>query len=107
VVHDVDVVLDTLGGEVQRRSWMVLKPGGVLVSVATPHMQEMTGRHVAPGSLTFNQPNTAQLTELAHLTDGGRLRPLVETILPLADARRAHLLSQGGHTRGKIVLLVP
>jgi NADPH:quinone reductase-like Zn-dependent oxidoreductase len=51
-------------------------------------------------------PNGAQLTEIAGLVDSGKLKRVVETVLPLADARRAHELSQTGHTRGKIVLRV-
>ena len=47
-----------------------------------------------------------QLTELANLVDSGKLKPVVETVLPLSEARRAHELSQTGHTPGKIVLRV-
>jgi hypothetical protein len=43
---------------------------------------------------------------MARLEDSGKLKPVVETVLPLPDARRAHELSQAGHTRGKIVLRV-
>jgi NADPH:quinone reductase-like Zn-dependent oxidoreductase len=52
------------------------------------------------------QPNAAQLAEIAQLIEGGKVRPFVETILPLREARQAQELSQGGHTRGKIVLEV-
>jgi NADPH:quinone reductase-like Zn-dependent oxidoreductase len=51
-------------------------------------------------------PNGPELTEIAGLVDSGKLKAVVETVLPLADARRAHELSQMGHTRGKIVLRV-
>jgi NADPH:quinone reductase-like Zn-dependent oxidoreductase len=54
----------------------------------------------------FVQPSATQLTELANLVDSGKLKPVVETVLPLSEARRAHELSQTGRTRGKIVLRV-
>jgi NADPH:quinone reductase-like Zn-dependent oxidoreductase len=106
VVRDVDVVLDTLGGETQQRSWQVLKQGGILVStiVRPPSLED-----AAPGvrqAVVVLQPSATQLAELAQLVDAGQLRPVVETVLPLSEARRAHELSQTGHTRGKIVLRV-
>jgi NADPH:quinone reductase-like Zn-dependent oxidoreductase len=51
-------------------------------------------------------PHSAELTEIAGLVDSGKLKAVVETVLPLSDARQAHELSQMGHTRGKIVLRV-
>jgi NADPH:quinone reductase-like Zn-dependent oxidoreductase len=40
------------------------------------------------------------------LVDAGQLKPVVETVLPLSDARRAHELNETGHARGKTVLKV-
>jgi len=54
----------------------------------------------------MTQPNSAQLTEIARLIDAGRVNPVVSAVIPLADARKAHELSDGGHARGKIVLRV-
>ena len=106
VVRDVDVVFDTIGGETQRRSWKVLKKGGTLVSiVAVPSAQEAAAHDVRAVFFAC-QPNGAQLTEIARLIDAGKVRSVVDTIMPLAEARRAQELSQGGHTRGKIVLRV-
>jgi NADPH:quinone reductase-like Zn-dependent oxidoreductase len=44
--------------------------------------------------------------QIAELIDAGDVRPIVETVLPLAEARRAHEMSQTGHVRGKIVLKI-
>jgi NADPH:quinone reductase-like Zn-dependent oxidoreductase len=52
------------------------------------------------------QPSSSQLSEIAKLVDAGKLKPVVETVLPLSDARRALELNETGHTRGKIVLKV-
>lgn len=50
------------------------------------------------------QPNASQLAESATLVDSGKIKPVVGSVLPLSDARRAHELSELGHTRGTIVL---
>jgi NADPH:quinone reductase-like Zn-dependent oxidoreductase len=105
-VHDVDVVLDTMAGDTQKRSWNVLRKGGILVSILTPPSPEEAIAHGVLQAYVFVQPNVAQLTEVAQLVDSGKLRSIVETVLPLSEARRAHELSQTGHTRGKIVLRV-
>jgi NADPH:quinone reductase-like Zn-dependent oxidoreductase len=54
----------------------------------------------------MTQPNSAQLTEIARLIDARCVKPVVSVVIPLADARKAHELSDGGHSRGKIVLRV-
>jgi len=106
LVRDVDVVFDTVGGEVQARSWGVLKPGGILVTVAgQPDAAAAAARGVRASGM-MAQANTAQLTEIAGLIDAGTVHPVVSTVLPLAEARRAHELIDAGHTRGKIVLRV-
>ncbi|MCA1852727.1 MAG: NADP-dependent oxidoreductase [Beggiatoa sp.] len=105
-VHDVDVVFDTIGGDTQKRSWKVLKKDGILVSILGPPSAEEAAAHGVRQAAVFVQPSAVQLTELAKLVDSGRLRPIVETVLPLSEARHAHELSQTGHTRGKIVLRV-
>jgi NADPH:quinone reductase-like Zn-dependent oxidoreductase len=105
VVHDVDVVLDTIG-DTQRRSWTVLKRGGVLVSIVGPPSAEEAARHgVRAGSFGADASPT-QLAEIAKLVDAGSLKPVVDTVLPLSDARRAHEISERGHVRGKVVLTV-
>ncbi len=106
VVHDVDVVFDTMGGETQERSWGVLKPGGILVSIVSPDTEQKAKAHGKRGLMMMAQNNTAQLTELAALIDAGKLKPHVERVFPLAEARQAQETSQGGHVRGKIVLQV-
>ena len=52
------------------------------------------------------QASASNLAEIAKLIDDGKLKTVVETVLPLTDARRAHELIETGHTRGKIVLKV-
>ncbi len=106
VVHDVDIVFDTIGGDTQKRSWKVLKKGGILVSIVGPPSAQEAAAHGVREAAVFVQPSAMQLAEIGTLIDSGRLKPAVETVLPLSEARRAHELSQTGHTRGKIVLRV-
>jgi len=105
-VQPVDVVLDTMGGETQERSWKVLKRGGILVSLASPPSAETAATHGVRQAFVFVQPNAAQLAEIARLVEAEKLKVIVETILPLSDATRGQQLSERGHTRGKIVLRV-
>ena len=105
-VQPVDVVLDTMGGEVQLRSWKVLKRGGILVSIAAPPSPEIATAYGARSAFVFTQPNAAQLAEIAKLAEIEKLKVIVEKILPLAEAARAQQLSERGHMRGKIVLRV-
>jgi NADPH:quinone reductase-like Zn-dependent oxidoreductase len=106
VVHHVDVVFDTIGGDTQKRSWKVLKKGGMLVSIVAPPSEEEAAKHGVRKGYVFVQPNASELSEIARLVDSGRLKPVVETVLPLSEARRAQEMNETGHTRGKIVLKV-
>jgi NADPH:quinone reductase-like Zn-dependent oxidoreductase len=108
VVPEVDVVLDTLGGETQARSWPVVKPGGVLVTLIylAPEDQERAATRGVRGVMIGAQPNGAQLQEIAALIDAGQVRPVVRAVLPLAEARQAYDQVQSGQGGGKVVLQV-
>ena len=106
VARDVDVVLDTIGGDTQERSWQVLKKEGVLVSLVQPPDTEKARQLGVRSAFVWTQPNGKQLAEIADLIDSGNIKVVLDRILPLSEARRAHELSQSGHTRGKIVLRV-
>ena len=106
VVRDVDVVLDTIGSEVQERSWKVLKKGGILISIVAPPSAEQAAKYGVRAPMFQSHPGSADLVEIAKLVDSGRVKTFVDTVLPLAEARRAQELSAHGHTRGKIVLKV-
>lgn len=105
-VSAVDVVLDTMGGDTQERSWKTLKKGGLLVSLVSQPSPEIAAKMGVRQAFVFVQPNAAQLGELSKLVESGKLRPKVEKVLPLPEAMRAQELSQAGHTCGKIVLKV-
>lgn len=102
VVSDVDLVFDTAGGERLERSPAVLRPGGRLVSVAV----EPPSRSGITSTYFVVEPSREQLVELAELVDEGRVRPAIDQVFPLVDARKAFERIEGDHRRGKIVLRV-
>jgi NADPH:quinone reductase-like Zn-dependent oxidoreductase len=106
VAENVDVVLDTIGGDTQERSWKVLKKGGLLASVVQPPDAEKAKEFGVRGAFISSQPNGNELAEIAALIDSGNIKVVLDRILPLSEARRAHELSKSGHARGKIVLRV-
>ena len=104
--RDMDIVFDTLGGEMQTRSWGLLKPGGILVStvgIADPGQAEV--HHVRAAGFGCT-PNGEQLSRVAEMIEAGKVRPNVATVLPLGEAAKAQELSQTGGAKGKIVLTV-
>jgi NADPH:quinone reductase-like Zn-dependent oxidoreductase len=107
VVHNVDVVLDLLGGETQQRSWKTLKPGGILLSTVQPPSQEIAQSYGVHQRMIGTAPPIRKvLTEAAKMVEEGQLKPHVSTVLPLHEIKKAHALSEARHTRGKIVLQV-
>jgi NADPH:quinone reductase-like Zn-dependent oxidoreductase len=107
VIHDVDFVFDTVGGDTLQRSWQVIKPGGVLVSiVGPPPAAEVTQGHDVRFVWFIVTPNQKQLIQIGELIDAGQLRPIIDTVFPLSEARQANEQAAKGHTRGKIVLRV-
>lgn len=106
IAKDIDIVLDTLGGEVQEASWSVLKPGGILVSIVSPPSAERAESLGLRSAFVFIEPNATILNEYAQLVDAGLIRPIVGAEFALKDIQKAHALSESGRTVGKIVLYV-
>jgi NADPH:quinone reductase-like Zn-dependent oxidoreductase len=106
VARNIDIVLDTIGGETQERSLSVLKKGGVLVSLVQPPSEEKAKELGVRAAFVAGHPSGAQLAEIAKMIDSGKLAPVIDRILPLSEVLRAHELSEPGHVRGKIVLRV-
>lgn len=101
-----DVVLDTMGGDVARKSLELLKPGGILVGVAPPNDKTVAAA-TAAGKRTAGlqvRPDGAQLAEISRLIDAGKVRSTIAQVFHLSEAGKAHDLIKTGHTRGKIVL---
>ena len=106
VVSDIDLVLDTIGGETQLKSIEVLKEGGRLITTLAPeYVAEAKAKNVHLGAY-MAQSVPAQLIEIGKLIDNGKIKPVVDQVFTLTDAKKAQIESEKGHTRGKIVLQV-
>ncbi len=106
VVRNVDVVLDTVGGDTFDRSWGVLKPGGFLVTTVAMVPEGAAASHGVGAGRIVTQPDGKELGRIAELIDQGYVKPRVTTVLPLAEAGKAQEMSESRHARGKIVLRV-
>lgn len=107
VVHRADLVFDTVGGDTLQRSWQVIQPGGMLVSVVSPRPPaEVIKGHDVRFAWFVVEPNRDELIQIGVLIDAGQVRPIIDTVFPLAQARQAYEQAAKGHTRGKIVLRV-
>jgi len=106
VVKNVDVVLDAVGGDTFGRSFETLKKGGFLVTTVEFPSEEKAREFGVKVARVFGKPNAKELAEITQLVDEGKLKAHVSTVLPLAEVKKAHQLSESGHTRGKIVLQI-
>jgi NADPH:quinone reductase-like Zn-dependent oxidoreductase len=100
-IGQVDLVYDTIGGDVLAHSPAIVKPGGALVSVMAP---PQTDRKDIRTVHFVRDPSGVQLRDIARLVDEGTLRPHVGAIYPLADAREAFMAKSTEHIPGKVVL---
>jgi NADPH:quinone reductase-like Zn-dependent oxidoreductase len=110
IVHDVDVVIDTVGGDMRERSFNVLKPRGILVASSAPPTQADKDMAAAKGvRVAFVEAKVTAdlLNKIAALIDGQHLTVEVGDVLPLEKVKQAHeMLESHKHARGKIVLRV-
>ncbi|MCX5563362.1 NADP-dependent oxidoreductase [Streptomyces sp. NBC_00038] len=108
-VKDVDVVLDTLGGDNAVRSLRVLRPGGVVVSiipVGSAEFPEEAERLGVRAVRMLVDADRADMEAIAELVEAGKLRASIAGRFPLASAAEAHALGGTGRTAGKLVLVV-
>ncbi len=108
VAHDIDLVIDALGGPTTGRFLRTLKRGGALFPIFPLGFDgakdaEKLGVTVSATQVRSSGP---QLTEIGRLLDDGTIRVVLDSTYPLADARKAHERAARGHIQGKIVLTV-
>ncbi|SCF28448.1 NADPH:quinone reductase [Micromonospora echinospora] len=108
-VSDVDIVIDTIGGDYGPRSLRTLRTGGIVVSLASPAEARLAVEACDLGvraGFTIVEPDHAGMKAIAALVEAGQLRPEVAVVLPLDQVAKAHEIAQAGRTTGKIVLTV-
>ncbi|MFI9648150.1 NADP-dependent oxidoreductase [Streptomyces sp. NPDC052040] len=108
-VRDVDVVLDTVGGDYTRRSLSVLRPGGILVTILPRGSKELPLEAEKLGVRATEMLVDADhhgMTAVARLVEEGKLRPTIAGAFPLAEAAKAHEIGDAGRTTGKLVLVM-
>jgi NADPH:quinone reductase-like Zn-dependent oxidoreductase len=105
-LKDIDVVFDTVGGDVQANSWKTLKKGGRLVSITDNPDADIAAEHGVSAFFCFVQPNREQLDHLTELADAGKLKVNIDSEFALEDVAKAHARSETGRAQGKIVINV-
>ncbi|MFI1919908.1 NADP-dependent oxidoreductase [Nocardia sp. NPDC020380] len=107
VIRDIDIVLDTLGGDTTERSLTVLRPGGHLVTAVAEEDSDLAAKCEAAG-MRFSgiavDPDPVALRGLVELVEQGKLRVHVQQSFPFERVADAHRVLDGGHLRGKLVL---
>ncbi|MEU6095264.1 NADP-dependent oxidoreductase [Streptomyces sp. NPDC047079] len=108
-VRDIDVVLDTIGGDYVQRSLRTLRPGGILITILPQGSKELPEEAEKLGVRATEMLVDADhhgMRAIAGLVTEGRLRATIAGTFPLADAAKAHEIGDAGRTTGKLVLLV-
>jgi NADPH:quinone reductase-like Zn-dependent oxidoreductase len=108
VVGNIDFIFDVVGASVIEASLKLLKPEGIYVGIAGTSnlVSKYAELYQKKGVWFIVEANTDDLTQLAHLTDEGHLKPQIEKVYPLEQARQAYERLSEGHLRGKLVLQV-
>ncbi len=107
VVSNVDVVVETMGGDIRARSWKTLRKGGTLVAViGPPPSDEEAAAYGVYQKLMWVASNRAELDHIGSLITSGKVKPIIHSVFPLSATKMAHELSATNHARGKIVLKV-
>lgn len=106
VVQDVDVIVDTVGGDMQDRSLPVLAPGGIFVTVAGRPAAD-AGKALGVRAVSAGRPDATKLGQISELLAAKTIVPTIRAVFPLAEARQAQELSETRRGRGRIVLSIP
>src|SRR5712692_2997595 len=130
LLHDYDVVLNSLGGETLEKSLRVLKPGGKLISISGPpdpdfakdqgsswilrqvmrllsyRIRKKAKRHHVSYSFLFMKADGDQLRAITSLIDSGIIRPVVDRVFPFESINEAMTYVENGRSKGKVIVKV-
>ena len=110
VLDDVDVVLDTIGGDVLKRSVDVVQPGGVVVTLPESPSQETVKRYQDEHDVTvrffdvIRDSEPVTLRQVAAQINAGVVAPSVSDVYGFSEIQNALGRSANGHVRGKLVV---
>ncbi len=105
VLQGLDAVIDTVGGDLLERSFQVIRPGGIFVTVAG-QLKEDAGKAQNIRATRAGRASPDHLKEISELIKSNQLRPVAGVVFPLGQAQEAQSLSQSGHGRGRIILQI-
>jgi NADPH:quinone reductase-like Zn-dependent oxidoreductase len=105
-VQDIDVVFDTIGQDIQHRSWQVLKAGGILVTIAGESITVPAEIKDKRGVFFIVNADKQQLVKIGQLIDQHFMHPVIAEIIPIDRAREAFEKLDGRAGRGKIILKI-
>lgn len=104
IAGEVDVAFDTVGGQTTETLLPCLRPGGLLVTIAGAPPEQQAAELGVRAQLLVMSPNADQLARIGELVAADEVKVEIAKLLPFAEVRAAHALSESGHTRGKIIL---
>ena len=104
LLHDYDSVFDTVGGETYKRSFKVLKKGGILISMLEQPNSELMNQYNVKAIFQFTQADRQRLTKLAEWVDQNNIRVNTDRTFLLDEAGKALDYQKNVHPRGKVVL---
>ncbi|HEY9007684.1 NADP-dependent oxidoreductase [Ohtaekwangia sp.] len=105
-VKDCDAVLDTIGGETYRRSFRVLKPGGIVVSMLSQPDEALMEQYGVRAVLEMTRIDRKTLSQIASLIEEGALQIHIARTYSLADTPRAYRAKEEEKILGKIAIEV-
>jgi NADPH:quinone reductase-like Zn-dependent oxidoreductase len=103
-LSDVDVVLDTIGGETQQRSFNVLRAGGYLLSTSAPPDEARARAHNVAATFVFHASNGSRLEKIVEAIDANSVKVLVDRVVSLPNFTDAFEHQASGRAHGKIIV---
>lgn len=103
-VSEVDLVLDTVGGETGRRSFGVLRPGGFMLGIAEPPDEEAASAYDVKTAFNVHTSDANRLKKVVDRVDAAGTEVLIDRVLPLDSLDEAFARQGSGRARGKILL---
>jgi len=101
-----DLVLDTMGGDILKNSFKILKKGGSIVSIKGQDTEGLAKKYDVNFESFFMWPSGEMLSDLAQLIDGGVVKTTIDRIYPFDKVQEAYDYLQTGHAKGKVVIKI-